>query len=31
LIRKEVVDTLHLELFTRLILRETTARLRVGG
>jgi LacI family transcriptional regulator len=31
LMRKEAVDTLHLEPFTRLIVRETTARLRLGG
>jgi LacI family transcriptional regulator len=31
LIRKEAVDTLHLEPFTRLVVRETTAPPRVGG
>jgi DNA-binding LacI/PurR family transcriptional regulator len=31
LMRKEAVDTLHLEPFARLIVRETTARLRLGG
>jgi LacI family transcriptional regulator len=31
LMGKEAVDTLHLEPFTRLIVRETTARPRLGG
>jgi LacI family transcriptional regulator len=31
LMRREAVDTLHLEPFTRLIVRETTARPRLGG
>jgi len=31
LIRQEMVDTLHLEPFTRLVVRETTARPRPGG
>jgi LacI family transcriptional regulator, galactose operon repressor len=31
LIRKEAVDTLHLEPFTRLVVRETTAPPRLGG
>ena len=31
LLREEVLDTLHLEPFTRLIVRETTAGLRLGG
>jgi DNA-binding LacI/PurR family transcriptional regulator len=31
LMREETVDTLHLESFTRLIVRETTARPRLGG
>lgn len=31
LMREETVDTLHLEPFTRLIVRETTSRPRLGG
>ena len=31
LMREEAVDTLHLEPFTRLIVRDTTARPRPGG
>ena len=31
LMREEAVDTLHLEPFTRLIVRETTARVRLSG
>jgi DNA-binding LacI/PurR family transcriptional regulator len=31
LMRDEAVDTLHLEPFTRLIVRETTTSPRVGG
>ncbi|HTS73955.1 MAG TPA: substrate-binding domain-containing protein [Gaiellaceae bacterium] len=31
LMRKEPVDTLHLEPFTRLVVRETTSPPRVGG
>jgi LacI family transcriptional regulator, galactose operon repressor len=31
LIRKQAVDTLHLEPFTRLVVRETTAPPRLGG
>jgi hypothetical protein len=29
--RKEQVDTLHLEPFTRLVVRETTSTPRGGG
>jgi LacI family transcriptional regulator, galactose operon repressor len=31
LMRDETVDTLHLEPFTRLVMRDTTAPLRLGG
>jgi LacI family transcriptional regulator len=31
LIRKERLDTLHLEPFTRLVVRDTTTHPRVGG
>jgi LacI family transcriptional regulator, galactose operon repressor len=31
LMRKEAVDTLHLESFTRLVVRETTAAPRIGA
>jgi len=31
LMRKQAVDTLHLEPFTRLVVRETTARPRLGA
>jgi LacI family transcriptional regulator len=31
LVRKETVDTVHLEPFTRLVVRDTTTTPRSGG